>query len=489
MTPIHISQGRRAGMLAGVALSALCLVAPLGATPVMAQTAETPAQEQTTLSQVAEAAAQSVVTITVTASTPDLPRSGLDPDDNMMREFLRRFGDSDQPIPDLPFAGPELGAGPVQTVGSGFIADPEGLIVTADALLANADRVEVTLPDGSSEPAEIIGRDAQTGIALLRVEGQQLPALSWGTSEELDLGESLPSVGRTEDFGPVLVTGLLAGRSTNGERLLIDDAPASALVGAPVLDNEGRVIGIRTNAGDATQTGATVALAAEVARDVVDELAQSGAVARGYLGVQIQPVTADIASALGLDQPEGVLVAGVQPDTPAAAAGLRDGDVIMSLDGEAVAEPEVLSRSVASREPGEKVRLQVWRSEEVVDLTATLAALPSETATPDSDAAPLSGVAVPDLGLTLQELTPDLREEWGLTESTQGVAVLGVEDPTRSDVQDGDVIVSVHRVAVETVEDVQKAVETARTEGRSSVLLLIDRAGARSFVAVPLVQS
>jgi len=476
-------------MLAGVALSAFCLFAPLGATPAKAQTAEPLAEEQTTLAQVAEAAAQSVVTITVTASTPDLPRSGLGTDDEMMREFLRRFGDGDQPMPDLPFAGPESGTGPVETVGSGFVADPEGLIVTADALVGDADRVEVTLPDGSSEPAEIVGRDAQTGLAVLRVEGQQLPALSWGTSEELGLGESLLSVSRTEDFGSVLSTGLLAGRSSDGERLLIDDAPASALVGAPVLDNEGRVIAIRTADEDAAQTGATVALAAEAAREVVNELARSGAVARGYLGVQIQPVTADIASALGLDQPQGVLIAGVQPDTPATAAGLQDGDVILSLDGEAVAGPEALSRAVASREPGEQVRLQIWRSEGEVELTATLAALPGEPAAPDGGAAPLSGAAVPELGLTLQELTPDLREEWGLTESTQGVAVLAVENPARTDVQEGDVIVSVHRVAVETVENVQEAVETAKSQDRSSVLLLVDRAGERIFVAVPLVQS
>jgi serine protease Do len=125
----------------------------------------------------------------------------------------------------------------------------------------------------------------------------------------------------------------------------------------------------------------------------------------------------------------------------------------------------------------------------VVDLTATLAALPGETATPDVTGTPTAGEPVPELGLTLQELTPDLRKEWGLTDSTQGVAVLGVEDPARTDVQEGDVIVSAHRVAVETVEGVQEAVETARAEGRSSVLLLIDRTGTRSFVAVPLVQS
>ena len=171
MTPIQISRGRRAGMLAGVALSALCLLAPLGATPAMAQTAQPPAQEQSTLAQITEAAAQSVVTITVTASTPDLPSSGLGADDDMMREFLRRFGDSDQPMTDLPFARPESVVGPAQTVGSGFVADPEGLIVTADALVGGADRVEVTLPDGSSQAAEIVGRDAQTGIAVLRVEG------------------------------------------------------------------------------------------------------------------------------------------------------------------------------------------------------------------------------------------------------------------------------------------------------------------------------
>ena len=489
MTLIQISRGRRAGMLAGVALSALCLTAPLGATRGMAQTAEPPVHEQTTFAQVAEAAAQSVVTITVTDTTPDLPHADLGTDDNALREFFRRFGETDQPMPELPFARPEAGTRPGPTVGSGFVADPEGLIVTADALVGGADGVEVTLPDGSSHAAEIVGRDAQTGIAVLRVEGEQLPALSWGAAEDLGLGETLLSVGRTQDFGPVLSSAMLAGQSTDGGRLLIDDTPAPALVGAPVLNNEGRVIAVRTEADGAVQTGATVALASDTVRDVVDELVRSGAVARGYLGVQIQPVTADIAGALGLDRPEGVLIAGVQPDTPAAEAGLLDGDVILSLDGDAVFEPEALSRAVADREPGEQVRLQVWRSDGEVDLTATLAALPGEPVAPDVNAAPPAGVPMPELGLTLQELTPDLRDALGVAATTEGVAVLEVEDPSRTDVQQGDVIVSVHRAAVETVEDVQEAVQAGSSEGRSSVLLLIDRGGERTFVAVPITQS
>lgn len=489
MTPMQMSRGGRGPMLAGAAFSALCAMASLVVEPAMAQDAQPPALAQATLSRVVEEVAPSVVMITATGSAGGVPQLGGDPDDDVLRELFRRFGNRDQPMPDLPFAEPGSVTGPARALGSGFVADPEGLIVTADALVADADHVEVMWPDGRAEPAEIIGRDALTGLVLLRVEADQLPALSWGASAGLGLGDSLLSVGRTEDFGSVLSSGLLAGQSPDGQRLLIDDAPASALVGAPVLDSEGRVVAIRTAADGATETGATVALAAEVARDVVEELARSGAVARGYLGVQIQPLTPDIADALGLDQSEGALVAGVQPGTPAAAAGLQEGDVILALDGEAVTGPEALSAAVASREPGDEVQLQVWRSEDMVDLTATLASLQGESTAPEAADAPAEGVAVPGLGLTLQELTPDLREELGLTEATGGVAVLGVEDPSRTDVQAGDVIVSVHRTAVETVEDVQAAVEAAQAEGRSSVLLLIDRAGARTFVPVPLAQS
>jgi serine protease Do len=436
---------------------------------------------------VLEDVAQSVVTVTATSAGS--PSSDLDPNEDFLREFLQRFGDGDQPTPDLPFVGPGSAAAPVRAVGSGFVVEPEGLIVTADALIADADQIEVTLPDGSSQPAEIVGRDEQTGVALLRVEIQELPGISWGTSAELGLGENLLSVGRTEEFGSVLSTGLLAGRSADGERLLIDDAPASALLGSPVLDSQGRIVAIRTAAEDGAEIGATVALASDTARDVVDELARSGVVARGYLGIQIQPVTADIANALGLGEPKGVLVAEVQPDTPAATAGLQDGDVILSVEGEAVSEPEALSKTIGNRDPGQEVRLQVWRADKEVEMVATLAALPAQDAAPDPSGAAEAGVPVPELGLTLQPLTPDLRDALGAAEAVQGVAVLDVEDPSRSDIQQGDVIVSVHQTRVETVEDLREAVKAARADGQASVLLLIDRRGERSFVPMDLTQS
>jgi serine protease Do len=475
-------------MLACIALSTLCAGAALSVPPAIAQTLETPNQEGA-IPDLAEQATESVVRVTATRSAAGSSHLDQVPNDDFLNEFFRRFGEEDGPVPDLPFAPPEPGTGPAQASGSGFIIDPEGLIVTADALVADADRVDVTLPDGSSQRAEVVGHDGQTGIALLRIEtDQQLPALSWGSSDDLRLGEGLLAVGSAEGLGTVLSTGVLAARSTDGQRLLIDDQPASVFVGAPVLDEAGRVVAVRTGAQDTAQTGATAALAAEAAREIAEELATSGTVARGYLGVQVQPVTADIAEALGLERPEGAMVAEVQPDTPAAEADLRSGDVILALDGEAVSGPEALSSLVASREPGDSVQLEVWRSEEALDLTVTLAArLGSEA--PDASDVLAEGVAVPELGVTLHPITPDLRETWGLTDAVEGVVVLEVNDPSQTKIQEADVIVSVQRSEVETVEDVREAVDAATTEGRSSVLVLIDRAGTRTFVAIPLAQT
>jgi len=489
MTSIQRSQSGRVRLLARIAVYSLCAMGSLGVTSGAAQTSQPTAEEQAANSGLLEQAAESVVRVTATGTAAGSSHLDQVPNDDFLNEFFRRFGEEGGPMPDLPFTPPEPVTGLAHASGSGFIIDPDGLIVTADALVAEADRVDVTLPDGSSQRAEIVGHDSQTGVALLRIESdQELPSLSWGSSADLGLGESLLSVASGEGFGTILSTGVLAARSTDGGRLLIDDQPASAFTGAPVLDDAGHVVAVRTGGQDTAQTGATVALSADAAREIVEELATSGTVARGYLGVQIQPVTADIAEALGLEQAEGAMVAEVQPDTPAAQAGLRSGDVILALDGQAVSGPEALSSLVASLEPGDRVGLEVWRSDEAVDLTVTLAALPGSEA-PDTSDAPTDGVAVPELGLTLQPLTPDLRETWGLSEATQGVAVLGVEDPSRTDIQEGDVIVSVQRTEVETVEDVREAVDAATTEGRSSILVLIDRAGTRTFVAIPLAQT
>lgn len=492
MTPIQTFRSSRARALAGVALSVLCGVAISGAAPVAAQTPDPAGEGRTAIAHLAEQAEGSVVAVTVTRSATGLPRLDLAPDDDVLGEFLRRFGEGDRQLPEAPLIEPEQAAEAARATGSGFVTDPEGLIVTADALVAEADRIEITLPDGSVQAAEIVGRDTPTGLALLRIEvDQDLPALPWGTSTEFVLGEDLLAVGRVEGFGPTLSTGVLAARSTDDTRLLLDDALASAFIGAPVLDSEGRVVAVWTGAEDNAQTGGTVALASDVAREVVDELARSGTVARGYLGVQIQPVTADIAAALGLDRTEGAMVAEVRPGTPAAEAGLQAGDVILAVDGDVVSGPEALSTAIARLEPGEDIRLEVWRDEEVAELTATLAALPGGSAAPDTADAPQAeaGEPVPELALMLQALTPDLRDTWGLSEAAQGVAVLGVEDPEQTDIQEGDVIVSVQGTAVETVEDVRQAVEAAAAEGRSSVLLLIDREGTRTFVAVPLAQT
>lgn len=471
---------RHAPRLGAVSLVALLAAAVPLSTP--AQTLEAPALTPAAFNTIVDEAAASVVSVSVIRRGPAGHGTGRAPADDLLAPFLDRFGG--QVMPRTPFAQPTP-ASPERLAGGGFAVEGDGLIATADALVAGADRIEVTTHDGRVLDAEIAGRDPSSGLALLRVNGAtDLPPLNWSTHAPSP-GQAVATVGRTDDLGPVLSAGIVAAHD-GVSRVLIDDAASPALLGAPVLDQTGRVVAVRTG-GDEALAGTVLAVAADGAQDVIADLATAGTVARGYLGVQIQPVTADIADALTLDRVQGAVVAEVRPDTPAAAAGLVAGDVILAMDGKPITTPQTLSAAVASRDPGTDVTLDVWRSGERIELSTTLAALPGGTEV--AAGAPANDVALPDLGVSLTSLTAELRDSMGLAETVNGVVVSSVDDPSLDDLQPGDVIVSVQRIAVETVEDVRRAVEEARDDGRSTLLLLVDRKGVRTFVTIPLAAS
>jgi serine protease Do len=429
-----------------------------------------------------EETAGALVTVSVTKAASGRRGLPLAQDDDPLGEFLHRFGE-DGALPGLPFARSGRETNSEILIGSGVIIDSDGLIVTADALVNSADRIEVGTRDGRALAADLVGRDIVSGLAVLRVEtSEALPSAGW--SRELpSIGQSVLTVGRSEDFGPLVSSGLIAAIAADGE-ILIDDGESPALLGAPVLDGEGRVLAIRTEGADPA-SGMIVAVAAGTAEGLVDELADKGSVARGYLGVGIQPVTQDLASALGLERAHGAIVADLRPGTPAEAAGLRVGDVILLLDGETVAGPADLSKAVGDRDPGDAVSLGVLRDGDDLAIEVALAALPGSK-TPAQE---LEGIPVPDLGVSVQELSPALREAFGLSQDAAGLVITEVDERVAEDLRTGDVIVSIYRDPVETAEDISGAASRARGEGRSSLLVLIDRDGARLFVPVPLVAS
>lgn len=482
--------GSRAALRAGAALSATCLLLLPGAAPVAAQTAAPSRSSDAAIGDAVAAVAPAVVSVTATGAGVALPRFEGMQDDRRLGEFFRRFMDEDGPRFEMPRSA--MGVAGREGSGSGFFVD-EGTIVTAAHLVGDADTIEVTLADGTQLEARLVGQDEATDIAVLGVEDQTgMQALGWADTEGATVGDRVFAVGRTGRFGPTVFDGIVAavaaGSGEPGGLLLIDDAFGPATAGGPLIDASGHVVGVAGVRVGAPVEGASVAVAASVAREVVGELSSAGVVSRGYLGVRIQPVTGDVGSALGFEGDSGVLVADVQPGTPAEAAGLSAGDVILALDGEPVAGPEELSSAVAERNPGDTVTLSLWRGGDESELDVTLAALPAAGKASASARAMAGSESLPEIGLSLAEIDPALRERFGLADASAGVVVTDVQEdlPAEIDIRTGDVIVSIQRHEVTTVADVEAALQQAREDGRRSVLLLVERGGERRFVAAPI---
>ena len=284
---------------------------------------------------------------------PALPR--LPPG---LEEFLERFGDGflDQFREGMPMPQPE------EALGSGFIIDAEGYVVTNNHVVEGADEVRVILQDDQELPAEVVGRDPRTDLALLRVEApDQLPALNWGDSDDALVGDWVMAIGNPFGLGGTVTTGVVSARARNIQAGPYDDfIQTDAAInrgnsGGPLLDMEGRVVGVNTAIFSPTggSIGIGFAVPSAIAEPVITELRETGTVRRGWLGVQIQPVTDEIAEAIGLDEARGALVGDVIEGSPAADAGIQVGDVILRFAGREIEEVRDLTRAVADAPVGE----------------------------------------------------------------------------------------------------------------------------------------
>ncbi|KAF0113464.1 MAG: Protease Do precursor [Rhodobacteraceae bacterium] len=325
-----------------------------------------------------ERVAPAVVYIAVT-KTPEA--SGLNPaglpEGAPADEFARRFG--------MPFAGdpgsPEGQTPDQQAVGTGFIISAGGDIVTNNHVVEGADTVKVTLADGTELAAEVVGTDPATDLALVRVKADKsLPFVEWGESARLRTGQDVVAIGNPFGLGNSVTSGIVSalGRDINSGPLdnfiQTDAAINRGNSGGPLFDAEGRVVGINTAIVSPTggSVGIGFAVPSDTARSVIADLAVDGKVDRGWLGVSIQPLTEDIAAAIGLDRPNGALVAEVAANTPAAKAGLKRGDVVTAVDSNAVNVPRDLTRLVASAPPGTQVRLSILRAGQPSEVTVVL---------------------------------------------------------------------------------------------------------------------
>ncbi len=401
-----------------------------------------------------------------------------------MRRFMERFlGDPSHPGPRGPMEG--------RSLGSGFIIDATGLVVTNNHVIKGADEIEVILDDGRSFPATVRGADKRTDLALLQIESKDtFPHVNFGNSDSARVGDWVIAIGNPFGLGGTTTFGIVSARGrdiNNGpyvDYIQIDASINRGNSGGPLFNSSGEVIGVNTaifspNGGS---VGIGFAIPATAAQHVVEQLRDSGRVARAWLGVEIQAVSRDIADSLGLDRARGALVSRISPDSPAARSTLAPGDIILGFNGKAVKRLRQLPRLVAKAPVGESATLRVWRNEAEITLEIPLEALPGSGQATNTQ---MSNPAE-KLGLSLSMLGTDSRARLG--QDHAGVLIQGVapQSPAaRKGLRPGDIILKVGHQSVMTPQDVVNEVDAAHAnKGANAVLLLVERNGDQRYVAV-----
>jgi serine protease Do len=399
-------------------------------------------------------------------------------------ELLKRFFENRA----TPQAGREAVA-----LGSGFIVDPTGYIVTNNHVVANAAKITAILHDNSRHPAKVIGRDDKTDLALIKIESKdKLPFVSWGDSDEAKVGDWVAAVGNPFGLGGTVTAGIISalGRNINeGPYDFIQiDAPINrGNSGGPTFNLSGEVIGINTAiySPSGGSVGIGFAVPSNTAKSVVAQLKEKGHVTRGWLGIAIQSISPSIAKSLGLDpeKPTGALVASITPDSPAAKAGLKPGDVILGGGGQPIKAVHDLPRLVAATPIGQKFDLTIRRNGKEMTVAATIAEMPENPQ--QAAASPGGEEQATSLGLQLSSLSPALRRQFRIPKDVEGVVVTKVADdsPAASlGIQPGDVIMSIDQQPATTPEQAAAELKQAATQG--NILLLLNRHGTTQFVGL-----
>ena len=403
-----------------------------------------------------------------------------------------------------------------QSLGSGFIMSADGYVVTNNHVVSPTGRgtveeITVTMPDGTEYPAELIGADASSDLAVLKIERDEpFPFVNFGDSSQARVGDWVVAIGNPFGLGGTVTSGIVSAvyRNTGSggayDRYLQTDASINrGNSGGPLFDMQGNVIGI--NNAILSPSGGSVgigfAIPAETAAPIVAQLRRGEEIERGYLGVQIQPVTDDLAASLGIRENRGEFVQGVQPGEAAERAGIEAGDIVLSVNGQEVTPDQTLSFLVANIEPGTSIPVELIRNGERRRLNVTVGRRPSEEELrqsqmfdPDAEGMdeqePETGseILLERLGIQAISLTPQIARQLGIGADTQGVVVGGVNpnaDAARKGLRRGDVIVSANYQAVTSPEALERAVEAARSDGRDAVLLRVQRRGGPAqYIAV-----
>ena len=490
----------RAALLGAVALAALggvaaeTSVAPVSAAATSAQAPAGPAS----FADVVDRVKPAVVSVKVKLSDADqvddedsgpgsdgIPGLPDIPKNSPFYHFFRHFGmpgdndgqDHSDRSPRHHFA---------QAQGSGFFISGDGYIVTNNHVVDHASEVTVTTSEGKSMPAKVIGVDSKTDLALLKADGGDFPFVTFAAHTPR-VGDWVIAVGNPFGLGGTVTAGIVSARGRDigsgpYDDFLQIDAPVNhGNSGGPTFNAEGEVVGVNTAifSPSGGSVGIGFAIAGDVVQNVVQQLKESGSVTRGWIGVQIQNLTADLADDLGLKETTGALVAGAQKDSPAAAAGVKSGDVITAVDGETVADPHDLARRIAALGPKKTVKLTVVRNGSPMTVDVTLGTMPADktanSETRNSDDA--GGSALAKLGLTLRS-----------AHGQDGVVVADVDpDGAAADkgLKQGDVILEVAGKSVSRPIDVTEAIDAAKSNGKKSVLVRVKSNDGERYLTLP----
>jgi serine protease Do len=409
---------------------------------------------------------------------PDLPEG------HPFRDFFDQFGDR--------FGGPDAPDQPrrFMAAGSGFIISEDGYIVTNNHVVSEASTVTVVFDDGREQEAEVVGIDERTDLAVVKIDGEDLPFVSF-EQEASRVGDWVVAVGNPFGLGGSVTVGIISasgrdiGGSNYGDFLQIDAAVNTGNSGGPAFNLNGEVVGVNTaiyspNGGN---VGIAFAIPAATVEQIVTQLIDDGEVTRGYLGVSIQDVTNDIAESVGLDRPRGAIVREPAEDGPAGAAGVESGDIILEVNGETIDDALDLSRTIASTGPNEEVELTIWRDGAETTVTVTLATLEQDSGQTEEepDPTPPGDVESTESSVGLS-LVPNSGDEGGLLiqevnpeseAAERGFAV-------------GDLILEVDNTPVATLEEFEAAIDGVREKGLSTALVKASRNGEPRYIGLPL---
>ena len=405
--------------------------------------------------------------------------------DGQLKKFFRQFG-----MPDMP-NGMQRRRPFITGEGSGFFISADGYAVTNYHVVDHAKTVQVTLDDNRTLDAKVIGKDAKTDIALLKIkDAGTYPYVQFGKAAPR-VGDWVVAIGNPFGLGGTVTAGIVSARGRDigagpyDDFIQIDAPVNKGNSGGPTFDVDGRVVGVNTAifSPSGGSVGIAFAIPASTVKSVIVQLRDKGSVERGWIGVQIQTVTRDLADSLGMRQPEGALVADPQADGPAAKAGIESGDVIVSVNGNPVRDARDLAKKIGTMAPGNSVKLVVLRKGSEKTFTLTLGELPKarEARTVPNRSTP--GAEVPKLGLSLAPASETA------SAGNAGAIVTKVDpDGTAAELglKTGDVILDVGGKAVATPADVTKAIDDARASGKRTVLLRVKSGDATRFVALPL---